>query len=128
MAHLLPRLDDLTVDQIKDTIDEYNHQLFHLERSQKELKVYLDEDPDDRDLKTAYEENIDVIERRKDMIVIMIKYLEENVPFFEKSMATANLNSSLPTTTVGSVTASVQSLTVDDQDQEEDEDDRGMYA
>lgn len=130
---LLPRLDSLSSEEIKDIIDEYNHQLFHLERSQKELKAYIDEDPEDRDLKTAYEENIDVIDRRKDAIAVMIKYLEENDPAFDKSMVNTNFDHlANRRAAVGSVSASVQSLTIDDANTEDEakdngEDDRGMY-
>lgn len=81
----LPKLDELTTDQIKYIIEEYNHQLTHLERSQTELQNALAESPDDSDFKQAFDENVIVIERRKDLIAVMLQYLEENDPFFDKS-------------------------------------------
>jgi hypothetical protein len=85
MSFPLPRLDTLTFDQIKDIIEEYGHQLTHLERSQRELYSAIQEQPDDVDFKSAYDENIVVIENKKNSIIVMQKYLEQNDLCYDKT-------------------------------------------
>jgi hypothetical protein len=85
MSFPLPRLDTLTFDQIKDIVEEYRHQLTHLERSQTALYAAIQEQPNDVDFKSAYDENLVVIENKKNSIIVMQKYLEENDLCYDKT-------------------------------------------
>eukprot|EP01031_Cornospumella_fuschlensis_P036872 gene36872-44733_t len=62
-------IEKMSAIQIRDLIAEVNHQVFHLERSQRELEEALKDDPDDRDFKFAYFENVETIGLKKETIV-----------------------------------------------------------
>jgi hypothetical protein len=130
----VPKLDSISYAEIKDIIDEYNHQLFHLERSQTELKLAIEEDPEENEFKIAFEENVVVIARRRNILEVMINYLKENDPTFDHTtikiyQKSQENNLNQPPLEIGvtsNTTAARQGpILVEEDDQ--DEDDRGMH-
>lgn len=83
--------------EIRDVIREYQHHIFHLERSQGELKEAIEEDPDDRDFMFAYLENQETIALKKESIKKLEKKLEEVDPAHcqEEIAAVRNLSLSV---------------------------------
>ena len=63
-----------------DTLDEFCHKLKFLLKSQDELSVYLDEDPNDVDISQAFQDNISNIEIMYRKIAILISDLPESDP------------------------------------------------
>ncbi|RYH28495.1 hypothetical protein EON65_11935 [archaeon] len=70
-------IEKMSAIQIRDVITELNHQVFHLERSQKELEEALEEDPEDRDFKFAFFENIETIGLKKESLVKLENRLKD---------------------------------------------------
>jgi hypothetical protein len=127
-SFFVPKLDSLTSAEIRDIIEEYNNQIFHLERSQIELAEALKEDPEEAEFKLAYEENQEVIQNRKDLVEVMIKYLEETDPTFDKSMiASLKIQNGTDKSTNVQTTHETLGISANDGDENEDVDDRGMY-
>eukprot|EP01039_Chlorochromonas_danica_P009944 gene9944-10994_t len=83
--------------EIRDVIREYQHHIFHLERSQGELKAALEEDPEDRDFMFAYLENQETIALKKESIKKLEEKLEEVDPAHcqEELAAVRNLSLSV---------------------------------
>jgi hypothetical protein len=128
-SFFVPKLDSLTSAEIRDIIDEYNNQIFHLERSQIELVEALKEDPEEAEFKLAYEENQEVIQNRTALVEVMIKYLEETDPTFDKSMIANRKiqNGADKAPNNGQTISENRGISANDGDEDEDVDDRGMY-
>eukprot|EP01036_Dinobryon_divergens_P030746 gene30746-40036_t len=62
------KLETMSKFQLRDMIDELEHQLEHLEKSQAYLMEALAESPEDSDFKEAFVENCGAIERRRGSI------------------------------------------------------------
>lgn len=96
-------LDKLSFAQIRYMLEEINHSIDHLERSQLELLQSLEE-VEDHDLAEAYWENIEVLSRKKDQVARLTNYLEENdmafyrhnLPLSGGTKAEPNVESSTP--------------------------------
>lgn len=56
---------DISKFELRDIIDAVSNQIIHLEKSQKELAMALEEDPGDEDFRIAYDENIGVIASKR---------------------------------------------------------------
>jgi preprotein translocase subunit SecA len=69
-------IEDVSKFEIRDTIDELDHQVTHLKRSQVELQEALLEEPEDEDFKQAYTENEEVISSRLQKIFSLKQYLK----------------------------------------------------
>lgn len=84
------KLDLMTAPEIRDVMQEFHHQIFHLERSQKELEAALLEEPDDRDYLFAILENKETIALKKDSIERMEERLREvDMAFCKEEVAAA---------------------------------------
>lgn len=70
-------LKNVSKYELRDIIDNVTHQLQHLERSQRELLVALQEDPNDEDFQAAYQENQGVIAKKVQARKEMKEYLKE---------------------------------------------------
>jgi hypothetical protein len=69
-------IEDVSKFEIRDTIDELDHQVTHLKRSQIELQEALLAEPEDEDYKQAYTENERVISSRLQKISSLKQYLK----------------------------------------------------
>lgn len=67
-------------------IDEETHKLFHLNRSQNELKQALEETPDDADFRQAITENEAIIVDKEAKIIELQRQLEQCDPAYRMEM------------------------------------------
>ncbi len=68
---------------------EIDNSIFHLERSQNELKEFIVEVPDDIDFVEAYEENKGVIERKRMALIKLMDELQAIDPSFDHNEFTS---------------------------------------
>lgn len=75
-------LENLSTHDIRSWIEELEHQLVHLERSQQELLDAIQDSPNDEDFAEAFWENTRVIASKKAKIDELIAGLEELDPVY----------------------------------------------
>lgn len=75
-------LEELSISELRDLIDETAHQVGHLTRSQQELATALNEDPTDSDFLLAIQENEAIIEDKKANIERWTSILRQKDPAF----------------------------------------------
>ena len=89
-------MDELIVDSeevgrllLRAQIDELQSQIQHLSRSNEELQLALQETPDDEDFLLALEENVVVIEKKQEAIVMKEEELYRlDIAFRQEKAAT----------------------------------------
>jgi len=69
-------LEKISASELRDLIDQIDHQLSHLQRSQLELLHALEADPSDIDCRDAHEENNVVIDQKERAILVMKAHLK----------------------------------------------------
>eukprot|EP01038_Epipyxis_sp_PR26KG_P005851 gene5851-8074_t len=84
---LTPKFSTFKVDlmkmshiELRDLIDEQTHKQKFLLKSQDELQLALENEPEDRDFQLAYQENLEIINLREEDIIKLKEYLFEIYP------------------------------------------------
>ncbi len=104
----------LTANELKDVIDEQLNQIHHLERSQMELKDFLEADSEDQDFIVALSENEVVLNEKQTYVSTLKAQLKIVDPVFYIENYGKNVITSIPTVTVTSVGVSNMSALSDD--------------
>jgi hypothetical protein len=100
----------LTANELKDVIDEQLNQVNHLERSQMEIKDFLEADSNDQDFVVALAENEDILTEKQTYISTLKAQLKIVDPVFYIENYGKNVVTSLPTASVASYDRNTNSL------------------
>ena len=92
---------DISKFELRDIIDSISNQINHLEKSQDELLLALNEEPDDEDFRVAHKENVGVLASKRQTRELYKAHLKEIDPaYYMQHYATRNESVETTTTTI----------------------------